>query len=176
MDWIKDKFDKVVKTLYKRKESRNMDFTKFAVGGNTLDEDTIEVLKTLEKRGWDSEFEEIPLPKSFEDKAWGRVFVGEKFVVKSAYTVGEKPRRSCPTEVVHERRRDSASFPNWVVQPKCKPFKDMTREELSKFVGLGVLKELHHGGYIIPEEAGGGQDCHHGNFGMLDDELVQFDW
>lgn len=143
--------------------------------GEKLDADTIALINQLQSIGWDTDEKMVKLPPTFTDKSYQRVFVGQKFVVKKPYTVGQAPKLACPTKVIHQRK-DSASFPSWVVQPVCKSFYDMSQAEIDSFVNRGLLEK--HGGssYTIPVEVGGGADCHHGNFGVLNGELVQFDW
>lgn len=139
--------------------------------GEPLDQDTIYLLKQLEIFDWDLYGKPLDLPKSYESRLGNKVLIGEKFVVKQPLTIGrEEPMRACPTKVL--KQVSNSSRPNWVIQPRCKTFYEMKPEEVESFVGQGLLKKDYWDDLTIPTCEGGGADCHQGNFGMLNGELV----
>lgn len=137
--------------------------------GEEYDSVTARFLRRLESNDWAFSVRD-PAPEGFVRKDHGmsrHVYVGKNFVVKKPYTCGEMPKAAIPTTMFKK---------GWRVQPVCIPFFELTYYMKRKFIDKKMVKmdKIFQNYYLKIRGAGG--DAHHYNFGLFNNELVQFDW
>lgn len=137
--------------------------------GKPCDEDTVALVKSLRKHGFQNYDEVLSLHPKFQfncDGSGGGAYIGPKFVVKDSNICGNMPPRhlTCPTTILKN---------GWMIQPKCRVFVTLSERTKMKYIKAGHVTVCEYGYHYLTN---GGEDAHDENFGVYKGKLRQFDW